>query len=113
MDAVERSLEDGSLVLRVAHAPEEFAIAAEGELDLASAPSLERELRAAAESDARSIVLDLSRLDFIDSTGLALLVAASRRLAAQAGRLAVRAGSGQVAQVMSITGVDRICRVVG
>jgi anti-sigma B factor antagonist len=56
----------GSRVIRVS-----------GELDLATVPSLEQELQAALErADGHRVVLDLSDLEFIDSTGIAVLVRA-------------------------------------
>jgi anti-sigma B factor antagonist len=51
-------------------------VRAVGELDVASAPSFEEELRHALATDASTIVVDLARVTFMDSTGLrALLVA--------------------------------------
>ena len=51
-------------------------VRAVGELDVASAPSFEEELRHALATDASAIVVDLARVTFMDSTGLrALLVA--------------------------------------
>ena len=51
-----------------------------GELDLASAPALERELRDAEScTPPRRIALDLVALDFIDSTGIHLLPQAQQR----------------------------------
>ena len=50
-----------------------------GELDLDGAPRLEEALRAAEAGDAASIVVDLGQLEFIDSTGLRLLVLAADR----------------------------------
>jgi anti-sigma B factor antagonist len=47
-----------------------------GELDLATVPSLEQELDAALKSPVSAVVVDLSELEFIDSTGIAVLVRA-------------------------------------
>ena len=54
-------------------------IALIGELDLATAPTLERELQDAEAANAPVIVLDLRELEFIDSTGLQLIIDAHRR----------------------------------
>lgn len=64
-------LADGRLLIRC-----------DGELDLASGPTLDRALRQ-ARSDRRSVLLDLSALTFMDSTGLNLLVQAARRARAE------------------------------
>ena len=51
-------------------------VRAVGELDVASAPDFEEELRRALATDASAMVVDLARVTFMDSTGLrALLVA--------------------------------------
>lgn len=55
------------------------AIRLTGELDLATATALQRELDRAEAGDADPIVLDLSGLKFVDSSGVRLLVEASSR----------------------------------
>ena len=66
-------------LLRVTVQPLEDArlIRVAGELDMSSAPALEHELEAARD-DAVTAVLDLSDVTFMDSTGLHLLLEASR-----------------------------------
>lgn len=57
-------------------------IEAVGEVDLTTAPQLKEALMAAVNGAEKSpIIVDLSRVDFIDSAGLALLVEARKRLA--------------------------------
>lgn len=80
-----------------------------GELDLAAASSLEEELDRALTSGSQMIVLDLGGLEFIDSTGLSVLVRAHQR--AQDGGLTlglVNPGA-QVERLLSLTGLaDRL-----
>jgi len=64
-------------------------IRAVGEIDLGTVDALRRELDAAREEVA-TVVLDLSGVPFIDSTGLHLLLAASRNSAAADWALVVR-----------------------
>jgi anti-sigma B factor antagonist len=83
-----------------------------GELDLVSSPVLERELERAYGSDADLIALDLRGLEFMDSTGVHLMVKAQQR-AAQAGRrLALVKGGEQVQRVLDLTGVGDLVRIV-
>jgi anti-anti-sigma factor len=83
-----------------------------GELDLVSSPVLERELERAYGSDADLIALDLRGLEFMDSTGLHLLIRAQQR-ADQAGRrLALIQGREQVERVLDLTGVAGLVRIV-
>jgi anti-anti-sigma factor len=82
--SLERVREDGLLTIRVAQQGNELVVRAAGELDIASAKSLEEELLSAIEGGASAINLDLGDLSFIDSTGLRVLL--------QAGELTVRNG---------------------
>ena len=77
----------------------------EGELDLATAEELERELLRVEGTDALSIVLDLSTLEFIDSTGVRLLIQADERSRANSSRLALLRGPSAVQRVFELTGI--------
>jgi anti-sigma B factor antagonist len=78
-----------------------------GELDLDGAPRVEEELRRVEASDVHSIVIDLGGLEFIDSTGIRLLVMASER--SQEGRFSLLRGPQQVHRVFEITDLaDRL-----
>ncbi len=77
-----------------------------GELDLATAHRVEGELKRVEASDARTIVVDLSGLAFISSTGVHLLVDAEVRSRAVSQRLMLRRGSPAVQRVLEISGVD-------
>jgi anti-anti-sigma factor len=77
-------------------------IAVEGELDLATAPQLAAHLDAAA---GPAVVLDLSRLAFLDSSGVALLLAASRRAAREAWTLKIAGTPRQARDVLDICGL--------
>jgi anti-sigma B factor antagonist len=76
-----------------------------GELDIASAPSFERALDALLPADARRrLVIDLSRLDFMDSTGLRALLLARQRAEANDAELLLRPGPRQVQRVFELSG---------
>lgn len=84
-------------------------ISVSGELDLATSPEVERELQRVEATDAESIVLDLSELTFMDSTGVRLIVQAHRRLRADTNRLALLRGPAAVQRVLELSGVsDRL-----
>lgn len=91
----------GSLAVRSERAGDAQIIELVGELDLDGAPRLEAALRDAEAGDASSIVVDLSALDFIDSTGLRLLVMAAER--STDGRFSLLRGPKQVHRVFEIT----------
>jgi anti-sigma B factor antagonist len=77
-----------------------------GELDLASAGDAQAELERAEAGDARAIVLDLSGLTFMDSSGVRLVVTAHARSRADANRLELVRGPAAVQRVFQICGVE-------
>lgn len=83
-------------------------LAVRGELDMNTAPELERKLDEALTDSGASIMLDLSQCEFIDSTGIALIVRAWQRLDGNGngGRLALCCVNSQVRRLLDITGVD-------
>jgi anti-sigma B factor antagonist len=83
-------------------------IALRGELDLASAPKLEREFHAALAAANGPIVVDLSDLQFMDSTGLRTLIAGQRSASDQRRPFAVaRRADSFIARVFEVAGADR------
>jgi stage II sporulation protein AA (anti-sigma F factor antagonist) len=78
----------------------------EGELDLATAPGVELELERVEATDAAAIILDLSGLTFIDSTGIRLVLAAARRSRADSNRLTLLRGTAAVQRAFEISGVE-------
>jgi anti-sigma B factor antagonist len=74
-----------------------------GELDLASAPALERVLREIKETQPGRIVIDLRPLDFMDCTGLSLIFRAQQHADANGYLLALRRGPCQVQRLFQLT----------
>jgi anti-sigma B factor antagonist len=83
-----------------------------GELDLNTGFRLERVFRGVEEEPPTAIVVDLRDLRFVDSTGLAKIVAAHRRGAAGGWRVAVVRGEGIVDTVLTTTRLDAYLDVV-
>ncbi|WCB92169.1 Anti-sigma F factor antagonist [Baekduia alba] len=84
-----------------------------GELDLATAPELEETLMAPLR-DGRHTVLDLRGLDFMDSTGVRVIVAAHLAAQESGGRLAIvrTDPAGPVGRVLEISGLDAVLDLV-
>ena len=97
----------GELTVRTDRGAGEWVIAAYGELDLASAGLFDREVNRAID-EAQNVVLDLSALQFIDSTGLNSLIRAARRAAARSRSLDVLRPPPDVERVFGIAGVDQV-----
>jgi anti-anti-sigma factor len=82
--------------------------AVEGELDLASSPTLEQELDRVRDADADLLIVDLRRLRFMDSTGLHALVKANKRATEAGRRFAVVRGGAQIERLLNLTGVGEL-----
>lgn len=79
-------------------------VTATGEIDLASAPHLQAAL--ADAGDAGSVVVDLSNVTFIDSTGLRVLISSHEAASQNGTNFSLIAVEGPVTRLLSITGVD-------
>jgi anti-sigma B factor antagonist len=104
----ERIIELGQLTLRSQRDDAVHTIALVGEMDLSNAAEVERELRHVEATDAGAIVIDLSGLAFMDSTGIRLLIAADARSRADSSRLRLTRPPAQVLRVLCIAGVDEL-----
>ncbi|MEW2354744.1 STAS domain-containing protein [Spirillospora sp. NPDC029432] len=78
-----------------------------GELDVTNLDDLCDHLRAACRTRGDRIVLDLSRLTFIDSSGLSVLVEYDAAVRGTGGALSLVAPRPQVSKVLSVTGLNR------
>lgn len=87
-------------------------IVVRGELDLAVADRLEEAIEAAA-TDCAGIVVGLGACEFIDSTGIAVIVRAHQRLGAQGQHLVACCPEEQVERVLDITGLSENGLVYG
>lgn len=81
-----------------------------GTLDLATAPTLRAALSEAQETK-KDVVVDLTHVEFIDSTGLGALIGAHRRAAEQNGTLRVIVNEGPILRLFAITGLIRALAV--
>jgi anti-sigma B factor antagonist len=95
------------LHVEVRHEGGATVLAVAGELDLATSPRLEEQLDlvGADSNPAEPLILDLSELEFMDSTGLSVLVKAHRRAQDAGRRFGVVRGHRQVQRLLSLTGV--------
>jgi len=82
-----------------------------GELDLSSAAALEDELQRVG--DLSLVIVDLTGLAFIDSTGLGVLVRAHQRMHEHGNLLALVQGEGQVSRLLQLTGLADDLTVIG
>jgi anti-anti-sigma factor len=83
-----------------------------GELDIAGAPGLGERIQGAVPTSARGLVVDFTGLDFIDSSGVAMLFGLARQLGSRRQELRVAARPGKpVSRVLEIVEFDRAAPV--
>jgi anti-sigma B factor antagonist len=90
------------LQLDVHHDDGAAIVIAAGEIDLAVAPCLRRCL----ESLTGTVVLDLTEVTFLDSTGIGVLVGQQNRLAPEGGHLLLRQPNATIRRTIEIVGLD-------
>ncbi|MEU4727447.1 STAS domain-containing protein [Streptomyces sp. NPDC023588] len=79
-----------------------------GDLDFDQAPRLRRTLGALSLQPGQRLVLDLSRLRFCDSSGIAALILARNRAVAARADIALAAVPAATARVLRIVGLDHV-----
>jgi anti-sigma B factor antagonist len=83
-----------------------------GELDVSSSERLRADLLALIENGCRSLVVDMSELALIDSTGLGVLVGILKRILQHGGEMVLKGPRAGARKVFVITGLDRVFTIV-
>ena len=79
-----------------------------GEVDVYTAPRLRERLTELIDNGARNVVVDLGRVEFLDSTGLGVLVGAHKRLRPVGGTFSLVCAKESLLKVFRITALDQI-----
>jgi anti-anti-sigma factor len=82
-----------------------WSVVVRGEIDMETASQLERVLDDVVGKGALLVTLDLEGVDFLDSSGLRVILGASNKLSTQEGQLLIEGASSAVERVLEITGV--------
>jgi anti-sigma B factor antagonist len=101
-----------TLSLETREEGEQVRIALAGELDLSSALTFDDEVRRAEERNPRKLVIDLSQLRFLDSTGLRLIMSAQARARKRGCDFVVVEGTEAVRRIFRLAGVGRRLEIV-
>ena len=78
-----------------------------GEVDVYSAPMLRERIRELAAKGAVHLIVDLAQVDFLDSSGLGVLVGGLKRLREDGGSLALVVSTSRILRVFQITGLTK------
>jgi anti-sigma B factor antagonist len=102
----------GKLLIGVSSEGERVVLRLDGELDLASVPTLENAMANEQFDGIAEIVLDLRGLEFIDSTGLRAILLQDKRSTERGQTFALVRGSEQVQRLLDMTHVDEHLKIV-
>jgi anti-sigma B factor antagonist len=109
---MERGPDLGSLEIVLSHADGARLVRLAGEFDLAGVDGFERRLQGVPGPREDTLVLDLSGLTFIDSSGLRAVVMADHRVRAEGKRCVIVRGPERVDRVLDLTGVSERLELV-
>lgn len=79
-----------------------------GEVDVYTAPTLREKIVSLVDSGSKAIIVDLTHVEFLDSTGLGVLVGGMKRLKAVGGNFALVCDQEKLLKIFRITGLDRV-----
>jgi anti-sigma B factor antagonist len=83
-------------------------LVARGEIDVYTSPDFRRELQALVGGDATRVIVDFAAVDFIDSSGLGVLVGALKRMNERGGEITIRGLTPSTRKVFDITGLTTL-----
>lgn len=83
----------------------------DGRLDVATAPILEKKINNLIDEDHFHLILDFSRIDYLSSAGMRVLLSASKKLKSKKGGLILFSLSEDVSEVIKMAGFDKILHI--
>ena len=82
-----------------------------GEIDMATAPRFRQRLLALIGGGAQNLVIDLSGVDYIDSTGLGVLMGGAKRVRSAGGDIRLVTAGSRLTDLIELTRLDRVLDV--
>jgi anti-sigma B factor antagonist len=79
-----------------------------GEIDVYTAPRLRQAIIDLVDGGATHIVVDMEKVDFLDSTGLGVLVGGLKRVKVKEGELAIVTTQDKILKIFDITGLNKV-----
>ena len=104
-------MESSSMNLRVSPRPISAGVHAldlEGEVDVYTAPVLRQEIVSQVDGGVKHLLVNLSKVEYLDSTGLGILIGGVKRLKEQGGTLRLVGPSARIQRIFEITGLNKI-----
>ncbi len=79
-----------------------------GEVDVYSAPKLREAIKGLVDQGRNNIIVDLEKVDFLDSTGLGVLVGGLKRVKQNEGELGIICNQEKILRIFRITGLTKV-----
>ena len=98
------------MIMQIAMTPgsDRYVLTVSGEVDLATSPQLDAAIIGAIESETSSLVIDLTDVSFMDSSGLGVIVRGLKRCRESEKDLDLVITNDRVLKVFGITGLDQV-----
>jgi anti-anti-sigma factor len=100
------TIEQGPLTIRSTRQEDEHVLALHGELDLGGVEAVQEEMRRVEQTDASRIIVDLSGLEFMDSSGLRTILWIDARSRTDGGRVVFVRGGPAVQRLFRMTDTE-------
>lgn len=84
-----------------------------GEVDVYTAPGLREAIASLVDNGTYHLIVDLESVDFLDSTGLGVLVGALKRVRAHDGAIDLVCTQGKILKIFRITGLEKVFSIHG
>jgi len=84
------------------------ALDLEGEVDVYTAPLLRQEIMDQVDAGVKNLLVNLDKVEYLDSTGLGILIGGVKRLKEQGGSLRLVGPSARISRIFEITGLNKI-----
>ena len=97
-----------SLRIEVANTTSPTTVMLTGEIDVATAPRVRDALIAVSNGGETKVIVDMTNVTFMDSTGLAALVGPLKRFRSMNGQIVLRSPARSVRKVLEISGLTRV-----
>jgi len=83
----------------------------DGRLDAPSAPTLEKTINSLIDDGKLKLVLDFSKVDYLSSAGMRLLLSASKKAKSKGGNLVIFSVHDDVMDIIKLAGFDKILNI--
>lgn len=84
------------------------ALDLEGEVDVYTAPTLRQEIMDQVDGGVKHLLVNLAKVEYLDSTGLGILIGGVKRIKEQNGSLKLVGPSARITRIFEITGLNKI-----